>query len=148
MTRRGLAAAATIGTLLLGLSACSGDPQILMAHRWVLDPSSIARMGIEVPAGTIVDLRFEDGRMQGTAGCVEYDAPYEAGNGSLSVERVSVTRRPCDDPTMDVLGTAYVEALAAVHGWRVTENTDGPPSLGLAGEDGAGLDYTAVDQGA
>jgi hypothetical protein len=50
---------------------------------------------------------------------------------------------------MDALGSAYVQALAGMHGWRVTESTEGlPPSLGLGGDHGASLDYTAVDQGA
>ena len=85
MTSRRLAGAA----LLLLLAACSGDPGKLVGHRWVLDPTSIARLQVEVPAGTIVDLRFEEADLSGTSGCNHYGASYEAGNGSIDLGQIS-----------------------------------------------------------
>jgi heat shock protein HslJ len=143
MTSRRLLGAAL---LLLLPAACSGDPGKLVGHRWVLDPASIARLQVEVPAGTIVDLRFEEADLSGTSGCNRYGASYEAGNGSLDLGQIQLTMMACEDPALSDLEAAYLEAFATVGGWRVGVAGDERPSLTLTGDDGVELRYTAVDE--
>jgi hypothetical protein len=145
MTRRRLAAAAALPLLLV---ACSGDPAKLHGVRWVLDPSSIARLGVEVPAGTIVDLVFADGSLHGNSGCNDYEGSYDAGNGSLDLGDIQVSAKSCEDPAVVTLDAAYLEAFATMDGWRVGETSDGRPSLTLTGSSEVALRYTAVEDSA
>jgi putative lipoprotein len=139
--------AAALPLLLVALVACSGSPEQLVGVRWVLDPWSVARLGVEVPAGTIVDLRFDgDGRLGGTSGCNTYGGPYEAGSGSLSLGDIAVSAMACEEGSIMTLESAYLEAFASVSGWRVEAGPDGRGSLKLTGGDAVELRYTAVDE--
>lgn len=140
MTPRRLVAA-----IALVLVACSGSGDRLVGSTWVLDPWSIARLGIEVPAGTIVDLRFDGSEFGGTAACNHYGGPYEAGSGSVRIGDIMVSSRACEDGSLMELDTAYLEAFAEVDGWRIQDGEGGRPSLKLTG-DGVELRYTAVDE--
>jgi len=126
------------------LLACSGDPGKLRNVRWVLDPSTIARLGVEVPAGTIVDVVFGDGSLHGTSGCNGYGGSYDAGNGSLDLGDINVTAKACSDPAIMSLESAYLDAFATMDGWRVGATSDGRPSLTLTGGSDVSLRYTAV----
>ncbi|MEX0985387.1 MAG: META domain-containing protein [Actinomycetota bacterium] len=140
MTPRRLVAA-----IALVLVACSGSGDQLVGPTWVLDPWSIARLGIEVPAGTIVDLRFEGTELGGTSACNHYGGPYEAGSGSVRLGDIAVTARACEDASLMGLESAYLEAFSKVDGWRIQDGEGGRPSLKLTGG-GVELRYTAVDE--
>ena len=142
MTLRRLAAAAALLSLI---PACSGDPAKLQGERWVLDPASIARLGVEVPAGTIVDLTFgEDGSLGGTSGCNTYHATYQAGNGSLDLGDIAVTEMACEDPAVMELESAYLDAFSQVTGWKVQPGFEQRPALTLTDGDRVELRYTAL----
>jgi heat shock protein HslJ len=132
-----------VAAFLLVLVACSGG-QELVGLTWVLDPWSIAKLGIDVSAGTIVDLRFDGAQLEGSAACNTYGGPYEAGGGSLDIGEIVVTTRACEDPALMALESAYLEAFARVGGWKIGTADDGRPSLTLTG-DGVELRYTAVE---
>ena len=100
-----------LGMVLLLATACSEDPSRLAGPTWILDPSTIAALGIQVPAGTRVDIRFEDGRASGTAGCNTYSATYRADGADLSFDQIVATTRACDD-ALTALETDYLDRLA------------------------------------
>ena len=100
-----------LGLLLLIATSCSEDPARLVGPTWILDPSTIAALGIQVPAGTRVDIRFEDGQASGTAGCNTYSATYVADGADLTFDRIVATTRACDD-ALTALETDYLDRLA------------------------------------
>ena len=64
-----------------------------------------------MPAGTRVDIRFEDGRASGTAGCNTYTASYRADGADLSFDQIVATTRACDG-ALTALETDYLDRLA------------------------------------
>lgn len=102
-------------TTILGLAflvpSCTADPGALLDRVWVLDPSTVAAMGLQVPAGTRIDLRFLGGRAEGSAACNTYSAAYTAEGADLSFDEIVVTTRACDEAIM-ALEQRYLETLA------------------------------------
>jgi heat shock protein HslJ len=104
------------------LTTCSEDPGELTGATWVLDPATIATsMGLQVPAGTRVDITFADGTASGTAGCNTYSATYRAEGADLTFEQIVATTRACDEPLMD-LEQRYLEILAATDSFDVDDD--------------------------
>ncbi len=137
--------ASILAVIVVAVTACSGSAERLVGPTWVLDPWSIARLGIEVPAGTIVDLRFDGTELGGTSACNHYGGSYEAGSGSVRLGGISVTTRACEDASLMELESAYLKAFTEVDGWRIQDGEGGRPSLKLTGG-GFELRYTAVDE--
>ena len=100
-----------LALLLLAATACTEDPSRLVGPTWILDPSTIARLGIQVPAGTRVDIRFEGGQASGTTGCNTYTASYVADGADLSFSEIVATTRACD-PALTTLEVDYLDRLA------------------------------------
>jgi len=138
ISRRG---AATVA-LALTLVGCGGSADQLTGTTWVLEPWSIARLGIEVPAGTIVDVRFDGAELGGTAACNHYGGGYEAGRGSLDLGDLAVTQMACVDASLMTLESVYLEAFSKVESWKV-QDVDGFTKLTLTGS-GVELRYAAV----
>jgi heat shock protein HslJ len=127
--------------LLTLMPACSEDPQALLGRTWILDPSAIATLGIEVPAGTRVDLVFrEDGTAGGTAGCNTYGAGYEASGADLSFDEIRVTAMACQPDSLMTLEQGYLDLLAQTDSFQIAaEGTSlilsgGPHPLGYTAE--------------
>jgi heat shock protein HslJ len=119
-----------------GSSSSGGgtDPAALQGSEWVLDPTSMAALVDQVPAGAEITIAFADGRASGKAACNSYGGGYTASDdGSMSFEPFAVTMMACDEPTM-LLEHAFLATLAGVSSFAV----DG--GLLLAG-DGADLRF-------
>ncbi len=139
MRRRVAVALAALA--LLASASCSEDPSALLGRTWVLDPSVVATMQIEVPAGTRVDLVFaDDGSIRGIAACNDYGATYEADGADLSFGQISVTAKACEPDSMMELETAYLDLLAQTDSYQVAGDgtslilSGGPIALGFTEE--------------
>lgn len=79
----------------------------------------------DINGGGIIDssrasLTFSpDGRVAGMASCNNYNASYEAGEGTLTVGPVAATRKMCAEALMNQ-ETAFLNALEGVSSWQVT----------------------------
>jgi heat shock protein HslJ len=126
----------TLSTLAAG---CTEDPADLGGRTWVLDPSSVAAMGLQVPAGTRVDLTFEGDRASGTAACNTYSAGFVAAGADLSFDQIVATTRACEDALM-TLERRYLEILAATDSYEVEADgsslivSGGPQPLAFTAE--------------
>lgn len=113
ITLAGLAALAAI-------SGCTAMPPPadlpeLAGTAWTL--SSLA--GHAPVAGSVVTLRFDGGRVQGTDGCNRYTAPYTVAGPTLQVAPNMATTRMACPPEIARQAEAYVGALAQAHSYRV-----------------------------
>jgi heat shock protein HslJ len=131
-----------VALCLIGLlPSCSEDPQALLGRTWILDPSSIAILGIEVPAGTRVDLVFQDdGTAAGTAGCNTYGAGYDASGADLSFDEIRVTAMACQPSSLMTLEAGYLDLLAQTDSFQIASAgsslilSGGPRPLGFTAE--------------
>ena len=128
-----------VGFVLLSAS-CTEDPGQLEGRVWILDPSTVAQMGLQVPAGTRVDLRFEGGAdANGTAACNTYSATYDAQGADLTFGQIVATTRACEDAIM-TLEQRYLEILAGTDSYEVKADgsslilSGGPQPLAFTAE--------------
>ena len=63
---------------------------------------------------------FEEDRVSGSTGCNRYSGQYTAGEGTLTIRGVALTRMACAPPA-DEVEQAFVEAIERVAGWRVED---------------------------
>jgi heat shock protein HslJ len=128
------------------LVGCAGspdprtDPSRLEGVDWVLDEASMGSLVDRVPTDAMVDLRFQEGELQGRAACNTYGGSYEAEDGSLSFGQLASTEMGCDDPLM-ALESAYLDALSTVTGYQISD-----AGLALSGGNVA-LTFTAGASG-
>jgi heat shock protein HslJ len=97
------------------------DPDGLEGVEWVLDDASAGSLVDRVPSDARVDLKFQDGQLQGTSGCNTYGGSFEAdGDGSISFGAMSTTEMACDEPRM-ALEAAYLDALGNTSAYQVSD---------------------------
>jgi heat shock protein HslJ len=126
-------------SLVLLSASCTEDPGQLQGHVWILDPSTVAQMGLQVPAGTRVDLRFEGADADGTAACNTYSATYDAEGADLRFGQIVATTRACDEAIM-ALEQRYLEILAGTDSYEVEADgsslilSGGPQPLAFTAE--------------
>jgi putative lipoprotein len=71
------------------------------------------------------DITFTaEGRAHGSSGCNRFLGGFTLDGAALRFEPIAGTRMACESPAME-LERHFLEALAAVHGWRM----DGPALL-------------------
>lgn len=75
-----------------------------------------------MPSGAATPtIRFgSDGRMSGNTGCNRASAGYTAEGDRLTIDAVASTKRACLDPQGNALERAYLEAVEATSGYRIT----------------------------
>jgi heat shock protein HslJ len=113
---------AFLGCLVLGPTACQSvgsdgaasgmaPEQGLEGRDWYLAGDG------EVPPGVQVTVRFENGRLSGSAGCNRYFAGYSReANGRLRIEMPAATRKYCEGPAM-VVERRFLAVLPQVQGF-------------------------------
>jgi peptidoglycan/xylan/chitin deacetylase (PgdA/CDA1 family)/heat shock protein HslJ len=102
---------------------------------WKLD-SYVNSQGepADVLPGTEITIEFEDGQVNGSAGCNAYFAPYEIEGNSLTIGQIGSTMMACE-PTVNEQETQYLAALESAASYQVTgdglqiANTDGETVL-------------------
>lgn len=117
---------------LAGCSAMapSADLPELVGTAWTLE----SLPGHAPVAGSVVTLRFDGGRVQGTDGCNRYTAPYTVVGRALQVAPDAATTRMACPPEIARQAAAYIGALTQARGYRV-----GGGVLQLLAADGAVL---------
>jgi heat shock protein HslJ len=98
----------------------STDPQTLMIPRWFL--TGLTNKGQQVELGDVqITLQFTgDGQINGSAGCNDYFASFEAGTrGEMSFGPVGATKMFCDDRMQQEM--AYLEALAQINQFKTEQ---------------------------
>jgi len=102
-------------------------PEGLGNGEWVVE---------DINGGGVIDasrttLTFgEEGRVAGMAGCNNYNASYEADDGTLTVGPAAATRKMCAEALMNQ-ETTFLNALESVDSWQVTSEG----ALELSGDD-------------
>lgn len=129
---------------MLTLAACADDGSAsqgsgeLEGVTWILD-ADIADDLVGEPSGEARGtIRFDDGELGGSAFCNMFGGTYEAGDdGSMTLTLGAMTEMACEEPAMS-LETAFVEALGAVTGYEVGDDT-----LTLIRDGGDALTFSA-----
>jgi heat shock protein HslJ len=114
--RRALASL-VITSALGGCKAMPPSPDLpeLSGTAWALSSLS----GHAPIAGTVVTLRFDGGRVEGTDGCNRYTAPYTVVGPVLQVASNAATTRMACPPEIARQAEAYVGALAQARSYRI-----------------------------
>jgi heat shock protein HslJ len=126
-----------LAALLAGCADDSGstDPSSLDGVPWV----HVAGVDVEGWEEAPPSATFEDGRLTGSTGCNRYSGQYTAGDGTLSIEGVALTRMACAPPA-DEVERAFVAAMERVAGFSV----DGDELVLLDSEDEEVLRFAAA----
>jgi heat shock protein HslJ len=110
-----------LALLVLALTACAGPPAVqtdpLAGSSWVLDQV----LGEEAIPGTQVTIQFNEGRVEGSAGCNSYGGGYSlGGDNSLTTGEIVRTLMACENPpgVMDQ-EDAYLQALQNAASYRI-----------------------------
>jgi heat shock protein HslJ len=107
--------------LLVGLLAgCMGDddsstdPSALDGVPWV----HVSGVNVDGWEDAPPSATFEDGRLTGSTGCNRYSGQYTAGDGTLEIQGLALTRMACAPPA-DEVEREFVAALESVERFRV-----------------------------
>jgi heat shock protein HslJ len=109
--------------LAVALGACGGSDEAptspeLWGSAWGLVEIPVAGDGLRpIPDGVTIDLRFEGGRVVGSAGCNTYWAPVVQDGSTLRIGEVTLSSRAC---AVDVMATedTFLAQLARVSAFR------------------------------
>ena len=93
----GILAIAGIGFLaILGVALAAGDD--LEGATWVVDELVVDGTSVEPLAGTELSALFDDGSVNGVAGCNSYFASYEVDGGAIAIGPAGSTMAFCVEP--------------------------------------------------
>jgi heat shock protein HslJ len=93
----GAIALAAFGFLaIIGLAAVSDDN--IEGETWVADQLDTGSGLSHALAGTVLTAVFDDGSVNGTAGCNSYFASYALDGDSIGIGAIGSTRAFCTDP--------------------------------------------------
>jgi heat shock protein HslJ len=127
--------------LLVGLLAgCAGDdsstdPSALDGVPWVhIAGVDVDGWEVSPPSAT-----FEEGRLTGSTGCNRYSGQYTAGDGTLEIQGLALTRMACAPPA-DEVERVFAAALERVEEFRV----EGAELVLLGGEGEEVLRFAAA----
>jgi heat shock protein HslJ len=107
-----------IATVGVTIAACSsggsgssgGTGGTLDGTGWTLKTYDVNGTATTVPAGTIVDAKFAEGKVSGFAGCNTYNGPATIDGAKLTVGALATTMRACD-AAVTAVETAYLANL-------------------------------------
>jgi heat shock protein HslJ len=94
----------------------AAEPVSLENRPWQVTAYNNGKGGFtSVIIGSELSMLYEDGTVSGSAGCNNYNAPYELDGESITVGPAATTRKFCGDPEgiMDQ-ETQFLEALQSV----------------------------------
>jgi heat shock protein HslJ len=111
-----------VGTILLSLAACGGadstsnDP--LDGTAWTL---MAYRKTSPIP-GTVITAAFEDGRVQGSAGCNSYSGAYQVSGNTITVSAIAITEMACLEPEgVMEQETTFIQLLSDARTLKLTD---------------------------
>lgn len=107
-----------IATVGVTIAACSsggsgssgGTGGTLDGTGWALKTYDVSGTATDVPAGTVVDAKFAEGKVSGFAGCNTYNGPATIDGAKLTVGALATTMRACD-AEVTAVETAYLANL-------------------------------------
>ena len=128
--RIGVIALAVVGLLfLIGVAIGSGDG--VEGETWVAQEMMIDGTPVQPISGTVLTATFEDGSLNGVAGCNNYFTGYQTDGNSIEIGPIASTQVFCAEPegTMDQ-EFAYLGLLQTANeyerdGDRLTLQRDG-----------------------
>ena len=95
----------------------------LEGPRWVLvSYAGTDGKTIQVLPGAETTAQFDDGTVSGSTGCNNYNAPYKAKDGKLTVGLTATTMKMCPPPIMDQ-EAAYLAAIQAAASYKIADGT-------------------------
>ena len=98
-------------------SAMGNDPQTLASSSWTVTELGGVAMDTDNPP----TLEFDaEGQIAGDASCNRYGGPCTVEGNSISVSRLRLTRRMCDEETM-ARERQFMALLQAAQTWEITE---------------------------
>ncbi len=112
--------ATPVPTTVAGQAGDLVDKQLLVTSYRDINGEQVAPL-----ASTRIDARFgTDGALSGFAGCNDYNAGYQAGDGKITISPVAMTLKFCAEPdgVMDQEGL-YVNLLQNASGYVVEGTT-------------------------
>ena len=84
--------------------------------------------------GTQITAQFQNGEVNGTAGCNSYFGIYQVEGDSISFDQIGMTEMYCMDPEgVMEQETFYLQALAVAQGYEIT--ADGRLTIFLGGHE-------------
>jgi heat shock protein HslJ len=93
----GILAIAGVGFLaIIGVALAAGDD--LGGTTWVVDEFVVDGTSVEPLAGTELSALFDDGNVNGVAGCNSYFASYEVDGGAIAIGPAGSTMAFCVEP--------------------------------------------------
>ena len=105
----GLAVAA-IGFSVFACSASGGSGGTIEGTNWQLKSYVVSGTSTDVPAGVVVDAKFNGGNVAGFAGCNSYGGTATVSGSTIKIGDIRSTLMLCEGPGGDV-ETAYLAAL-------------------------------------
>jgi len=141
MTKNHVAMVTLMGMMLLSLAACGGtDPTAgdpLDGTAWELMAYGKSR---PIP-GTTISATFEDGQVNGSAGCNTYFGSYQVSGDTIKVSDIAITEMACMEPAgvmeQDLM---YVEFLSDGQTFRLSDG-----QLQIFRSDGEALTFNSQD---
>ncbi len=107
-----------IATVGVTVAACSsggsgssgGTGGTLDGTAWTLKSYDVSGTATDVPAGTVVDAKFAEGKVSGFAGCNTYNGPATIDGAKLTIGALATTMKACED-AVTAVETAYLANL-------------------------------------
>jgi heat shock protein HslJ len=79
---------------------------------WRLRAAEIDGDGVDpVDEDHTVTIAFQDGQIDGSGGCNDFEAFYGLEEDNIRITALSVTQKDCEDPDIDEVETAFLAAL-------------------------------------
>jgi heat shock protein HslJ len=76
----------------------------------------------KVPSGPRIDLTFNDGQIDGSAGCNGYGGTFQAIGGAITFGQIRTTQRACHKPVM-AAETTYLRAFEGSTAYMASSTT-------------------------
>jgi heat shock protein HslJ len=128
------------GDVVLAFAPPAPLPEVTLEDtEWALTAFTEGEAATSLISGTAINLRFEGGRVSGSAGCNGYAGLYSLGPGALRITDIAITERGCLEPAgiMEQEAT-YVDILRSVTVFELHADR-----LTLRTADGRGLAFAA-----
>jgi heat shock protein HslJ len=131
------------GNVVLAFALPVPMPEVtLEGTEWALTTFIEGETAVSLISGAAITVRFEDGKVWGSAGCNDYGGPYTLERGTLGLAGFDITGQRCSEPVGIMEQEAkYIDVLGSVTIFEIDAN-----QLTLSTADGRGLVFTATPE--
>lgn len=133
----------SVGNVVLAFAPPAPMPEVtLEGTEWALTTFIEGETAMSLISGAAITVRFEDGKVWGSAGCNDYGGPYTLERGTLGLAGFDITGQRCSEPVGIMEQEAkYIDVLGSVTIFEIDAN-----QLTLSTTDGRGLVFTATPE--